>query len=298
MIPLGSRRHLALRKARHALERIGVPSSVTGRVAELVGRDGGDGEGVPYDIDGVRIWAPRRFVDNYVGREYEPGLTRLLHETLGEGGVVIDAGAHVGFLSILMAREVGAAGHVFAVEPSLENVGFLRRNLAANHVTNVHVLPVALTSTPGLVSFHLNESSDSYGLFDHPNTATTSIEIVPAMSLDALFGDFDLDRLDLVKIDTEGAEIEVLQGMAGLRERFPATPIVVEWFPAAYVNRGLDGDALPRHLESLGLSLEILDPSGGGPDSVAEVAQELTERRLPTHWYCNLVARPHSWGPA
>jgi FkbM family methyltransferase len=294
VIPLGSRRHLALRRARRALDLIGVPSSVTGRVARLFRPTGGDAEGVPFDVGGVRLWAPRRFVANYVGREYEPGLTRLLRETLREGAVVIDAGAHVGYLSILMAREVGAAGRVFAIEPSLENVDFLRRNLAANQVTNVSVLPVALTSRPGLVSFHLNESSDSYGLFDHPNTPTTSIEIVPAMSLDALFGGFDLDRLDLIKIDTEGAEIEVLQGMVWLRERFPVTPIVVEWFPAAYVNRGLDGDALPRHLESLGLSLDVLDPSGGGPGTVAAAAQELAERRLPTHWYCNLVARPSS----
>jgi FkbM family methyltransferase len=273
-------------------EKVGLPPSFTGRVARLLGGTGHDVEGVPFDVGGVRVWAPHRFVANYVGREYEPGLTAFLRETLGQGAVVIDAGAHVGYLSILMARQVGAGGRVFAIEPSLENVGFLRRNLAANQVSNVHVLPVALTSQPGLVSFHLNESSDSYGLFDHPNAATTSIEIVPASSLDALFGDFALDRLDLVKIDTEGAEIDVLQGMARLRERFRATPIVVEWFPAAYVNRGLDADALPRYLESRGFSLAVLDPLGGAPTTVAAVAHELAQGRLPTHWYCNLVAHP------
>ena len=136
----------AVRAREGPLSRAHVPRSASDRLAGPLVGDGFRlrGEEAAFVVDGVRLAAPRRFISNYIQASYEPELVAWLHHNLVPGCVVIDAGAHVGYLSIVMAKLVGDSGHVFAIEPALENAEYLSRNVRANCVLNVDILPVAL----------------------------------------------------------------------------------------------------------------------------------------------------------
>jgi FkbM family methyltransferase len=276
------------------LRRARVPRGASDRLAGLIVGDGLRlrGEEAEFEVNGVKLAAPRRFLSNYIETSYEPELVSWLQHNLAPGCVVIDSGAHVGYLSIVMAALVGNSGHVFAIEPALENVNYLIRNMRTNDARNVDIIPVALAEHPGLASFNINGSSDSFGFFEHPNTATVSTRMVPIMSIDSIFSELSLSRLDLIKIDVEGAELEVLAGLAATLERFPRVPMIVEWFPAIYASRKIRLDALPRQLWELGYSVSVLDASGGGPLTVEAVRDALENQELAPSWYCNLLAQP------
>jgi FkbM family methyltransferase len=275
------------------LDRLRVPRRVQESLAgTMIRRDVRiRGDEARYEVGDLAIASPRRFLPHFLSGPYEPELVGWLARRLPRDGIAIDAGAHIGYLSLVMAQIVGPAGRVYAIEPALESIGYLAENIRRNGAGNVEVLPVALADEVGLLRFNLNSSSDSFGFYEHPNTATVATRDVVVLTLDALFGPDALPRLDLLKIDVEGAEPEALEGAAALLRRFPAAPLVVEWFPAVYEARGVAPDVLPALLRDLGRSVEVLDPMGGGLRDVDEITTALRARTLPRSWYCNLAAQ-------
>src|SRR5262245_46342376 len=77
---------------------------------------------------------------------YGPELSALLRDTLRPGMTFVDAGANIGYLSVLASKLVGEEGRVFAVEPFPLNARILEANLARHGCTNATVLPVAAWS--------------------------------------------------------------------------------------------------------------------------------------------------------
>lgn len=119
--------------------------------------------------------------------------------------VVMDAGANCGFHTLLLAKAVGAEGHVYAFEPLAQNCRDLRQNLALNHIGNVTIFEKALSSEEGVARF-LPAASPLMGRFAKENEAATIS--VPTMTIDSM----DLPRLDFIKMDIEGAEAQALTG--------------------------------------------------------------------------------------
>lgn len=242
-------------------------------------------------VDGLSVTAPRRFLHAFAAKPYEPLFVEWLEQALGPGGTAVDVGAHVGYLTMRMARVVGPTGGVVAIEPSLDNVAFIQRNLARNGIGNVTVLAVAIDATDGVRWLNLGDASDSYSFYEHPNAATRRRVPVPTRTLDSLVDGDDpvLARVDVVKIDAEGAEPEILAGMTRLLARFPDVQLGVEWNPKMSVARGHRLDAVPRLLEGLGRPLAVLDDTRGRTLSVEEALQDLADPELLRVWYSNVV---------
>jgi FkbM family methyltransferase len=136
-------------------------------------------------------------------------------EHLRPGVVVADIGAHIGFLTFLMARLVGDTGRVYAFEPAPENVAYLTRNVASNGATNVVVVPVAAGANNGNAP---SRRRQRYGLPlpGNPFSRTRGTVEVEQVSVDDV-----VPFVDVAKIDVEGAEIEVLRGMGRLLAHEP-----------------------------------------------------------------------------
>lgn len=235
--------------------------------------------------NGLVLEVPERFLPHYVHRRYEPLTSRWLRGTVAPGMRVADVGAHIGYFSLLLATLVGEGGEVYAVEPAEENLRFLERNLAANRLTNVSVLPVAAGTKRRRRRFNLTGSSDSHGFYDHPFTSTAETCEVAEVPLDELLA----APVDLVKIDVEGAELEVLAGMSRLLEETPELRLVVEWNPACLRAAGYEPQRLPLELESHGFQLSLLDERAGRARAVQEVLTALREGAIDSAWYGNLV---------
>ena len=237
-------------------------------------------------VDDVSLTVPPRFWEHYFHNDYEPVTRRSVAEHLQPGMTVVDVGAHVGFFASKAAKAVGPGGRVIALEPSYENLPFLRRNVARNGSGNVVVHSMAASSTTGRRAFNVAGSSDSNGFYAHPLTHTVETFEVDTVRLDDLLE----GPVDAVKIDVEGAELEVLDGMERLLQENRQMTLWVEWNPSCQREAGQSPELLPERLTALGFDVVALDDRAGQVRSVADVTAEV-EAGVPNWWYVNLLAR-------
>jgi len=155
--------------------------------------------------------------ERYLSGYPEPGVQEEILNHLRPGGCFYDVGAHIGFYSLLAARLVGKGGHVVAFEPDPANAAVLQENIARNDLGQIEVVPVALWSRCGVVAFRRSASehpevSSRRGAVVSANGRARSDDTieVQAMTLDAFAENQPLPTM--VKIDVEGAEVEVLKG--------------------------------------------------------------------------------------
>ncbi|MEO6654763.1 MAG: FkbM family methyltransferase [Pyrinomonadaceae bacterium] len=134
--------------------------------------------------------------------------TAAIQRELSPGKTFFDLGANVGYYSILASRLVGRGGHVAAFEPVVRNLSFLQRHIELNDAENVQVLPFAVSSEAGILSFSTGSNSGMGSLdFDGGNGKM----LVPTVTLDEIAERLKLTP-DVLKIDVEGAEVEVFRG--------------------------------------------------------------------------------------
>jgi FkbM family methyltransferase len=179
-------------------------------------------------------------------------LHRLIDRAIHPGAIVVDVGANIGYNTVYASRRVGPTGRVVAVEPAADNLRVLRENIAANALENVVVHTVAAGRAHERRDLFLRgEISAVNSLFPESVYATvTGVEQVRVAPLDDLVeGD-----PELVKIDVEGAELDVLAGMTRLL-RGSAIQLIVEWHPRLQQAAGNAADALPRALLGQGFVL-------------------------------------------
>lgn len=276
----------AARRAAHAVRSSTLATRVRRRWFWL--RHDAAAESVTVTTGGLRLSLPTRFAHHYAIEDYEPLTRRVFADALAPGMTVADVGAHVGYYTILAARRVGPAGTVHAVEPCAETLAFLERNLALNEVTNVVVHPYAAGAARRNRVLHVTGSSDSHGFYPHPLTETLrTVEVAETPLSEVLDG-----RVDVVKIDVEGAEIEVLDGMREALLEAPPRSLLVEWNPACMTSAGRDPLELPAHLERLGFATVVaLDDRELRVRTLAETRRIVSGGPLPPSWHVNLWAR-------
>jgi FkbM family methyltransferase len=273
--------------AKQRLDRMGLgeltPVTWTVRRARrLLGDE--SGETVCVRAEGRILRFPRDAGNLVLGSER---LTvRWLRSVVTAGMTAVDVGAHVGYFTLLFAELVGPTGRVFALEPVEANLGFLRENLEANGVANVSVLPLAAANSNGERRLHLSWLSSCHGFHEHPVRGSVAVTTVPTVRLDD-----ELDgAVDVVKVDVEGAELDVLEGMNGILGSANALRLVVEWNPVCLRGAGHEPGALPRHLEQHGFGVSVLDELGGRVRSVRETLDAFDRGVLDPLWYGNLIA--------
>jgi len=239
-------------------------------------------------LGGHRFLLPKQFVSHYIFHEYEPLTRRVFLESLGPGMVVIDVGAHIGFYTVIAAKAVGESGIIHAVEPCSQTLEFLKANVTLNQLMNVHVHPFAAGRESGPRLFNITGSSDSHGFYSHPNTKTVRTIEVEQVRLDNLIQ----GRVDAIKIDVEGAEIEVLDGMKDILFANRDISLLAEWFPAGMRSAGYDPLQLPECLRSLGYrQIRVIDELGGKLRPLEDVISLIQSGSLPEFWYANLWAQ-------
>ncbi len=182
----------------------------------------------------------------------EPKLQYLFRRFVRPGDTALDIGANSGFHTVCLSQIVGEEGLVHAFEPVVFNYNKLVTNLHLNGIENVRTHPYALGNVNQKQMMNvIREGEFEQG--NHSLAANEKIEgtlkdkVVPTEVQvrrldDVLLG---LDRLDFIKIDVEGFEIEVLRGGLGLLNRFQPI-IIMEWVEGRMRHIGVDPkDFLP-----------------------------------------------------
>lgn len=168
------------------------------------------------------------------GLPYEPDVSGALLRILRPGDTFVDVGANLGYFSVLAGHLVTETGRVISVEPDPRNLDRLCPNLYLNGLTHATVVRAAAGSVPGEARFFLNQDDSGGsalwdpGLFpgnDRSIASRTEIT-VPVRTLDDVLRDSGAAPPRLIKIDTEGAEHNVLQGALGTL-RYGSVPYVI-----------------------------------------------------------------------
>ncbi|MCB1185225.1 FkbM family methyltransferase [bacterium] len=206
---------------------------------------------------GLRI-EPGPSNPDYADGSNEPPVQEVLARLLTPGATFLDVGANVGFFSALAARLVGPRGRVVAFEPVPANADLVARNAAANGLGNVEVVRAAVSDRCGrgrlVLAGHAGGASlDSVAA---PPDPVGEIE-VDLVTLDAWLAARPEVRPDVVKIDVEGAEPEVLDGMVGVVARHRPL-LVVEYDAAAAADAEAKAAAGRGRLEELGYHVQRL----------------------------------------
>ena len=148
---------------------------------------------------------------------YEWDKRVAFEHVVGDGGVVFDIGAHVGFYTLLASVLVGPSGKVIAFEPVPRNVCYLQAHLRLNHVSNGEVIEAAVSDRPGVASFAQGPSSSTGHL------APGGLLCVKTVSLDQLVAEREAPPPTCMKIDVEGGEARVLRGGSFVLSTFRPT---------------------------------------------------------------------------
>ncbi len=146
---------------------------------------------------------------------YEPEQSAAFLREFKPGQMFFDIGANIGYYTLLGAKLVGPAGAVFAFEPSIRNLSCLHRHLLLNGSTNVSVLAAACSDAPTLASFsagpNFGEGHLDAGDSSASGAASGTWTLVPTVTVDSVVARIGIAP-DIMKIDVEGAEMEVLRG--------------------------------------------------------------------------------------
>ena len=220
---------------------------------------------------------------------YEPATTRLFQETLQPGMVVIDIGAHVGYYTLLAAKLVGPTGKIYAFEPEPGNNETLNKNIELNKYSNIEAIRMAMSDKEGNATMYLTSlDSGRHSLFQHdlPKRGNTVVETT---TLDRFWESTEWPRIDLIKIDVEGAEVAVLDGMTRMLEELPRLKIIIEFNPTLLLSAGVAPNSFLDKVRSLGFQMSAIDDSIGLPLVDEDDSSSLTDRLLATDNSVNLL---------
>ncbi|MBI5211299.1 MAG: FkbM family methyltransferase [Elusimicrobia bacterium] len=177
---------------------------------------------------------------------------------LGPGQTVVDVGAHIGAFSLMTARLVGPSGRVFAFEPSPATLDLLRRNVERNGLAWIKVHPVALADAEGEAELFTAGDQDNPAADTLAAVAGRRAVKVRLCRLDDILAEEGVSRVDLLKIDVEGAEHRALDGAAKTLAR--TSRVVLEAHPPR-----VGPDEIARRLQGAGFSTRIARPPGSSP---------------------------------
>jgi FkbM family methyltransferase len=193
---------------------------------------------------------------------YEPFETAVIARLLKKGMFFADVGANIGYYTLLASRIAGADGLVAAFEPEPANFALLEKNIRSNGLTNVRAFQKAAGDRRGNIPLYL--SSDNFGdhrVYDSENGRKNIM--VEICRLDDFVPQFTDRAPDLVKIDVQGAEPLVFEGLRGLVEKNPGMMILLEFWPYGMTAAGFSPESFLVKLRSAGFRLHALDPRTG-----------------------------------
>jgi len=192
---------------------------------------------------------------------YENEINKLIRISLKPGDNAIDIGGNIGLQSIRMGQCVGETGKVYAFEPLNYLQAKFKRNMALNRATNVTLLPFALSDTEGQTEFSIDDNAWNQGTFNLNNTNGASKQLVTVKTGDNVPEIQALTSIALIKIDVEGFEYQVLQGLQQtLQKHHPR--IIFEYDSNYWFNTGQSIADCYRYL--LGLNYQVYQVSSIG----------------------------------
>ena len=186
---------------------------------------------------------------------WEPKETEMFLQLAKPGDTIVDVGANIGYYTVLGAQAVGPAGKIYAFEPDPVAFGFLTKNVKTNGYANVIAEEKALSNKSEKIKLYLDEfNKGDHRIYQVGNRP--AIDVV-AVTLDGYLPP-DRRKVDLIKIDTQGAEVVILQGMIETLKANPSVKMLVEFWPKGLSEFGFTAVQLLDILDGLGFKYRAI----------------------------------------
>ncbi|MDB6124159.1 MAG: methyltransferase FkbM family [Pedosphaera sp.] len=186
----------------------------------------------------------------YYQNAYETWDTLFLESIVQPGWIMFDVGVNIGWHSLMASKKIGSNGKIFAFDISPDEMKKLKRNIELNQLACIEPILLAMSDRPGKVS--ISETRDS---------GRTSLAVggqrgkeIEATSLDHFVTQRNISRLDIIKVNIEGAEVKFLSGGRQTLKQFQPI-IVMEFNPGALKVFGHDVQAPADLLKDHGYQL-------------------------------------------
>jgi FkbM family methyltransferase len=198
----------------------------------------------------------------------DPNEFAFLDRYLQPGMTFVDAGANEGIYTVFAAKRVGAHGTVWAFEPSQRELDRLRATVDLNALpdrANVRLFRIALADRNGDAELTIagfeNAGHNTLGAFAYEGIATEEKQTVDLRRLDDVVAENPPARIDVIKMDVEGAELKLLTGaVSTLRQYRPV--LLLEVSQRSLSHQGSSQEELLAFLRSNDYSLYVFDDSG------------------------------------
>ncbi len=206
-----------------------------------------------------------------LGRRHEVETVRHIEARIKDGMTILDIGAHVGYYARLTAKRAGLNGRVVAFEPHPRTYQMLKRNVARfPNIITVQAAVAEQAGTAELYDYLMMSASGSLhydeSLRHLQQAQLQATDIAPrigddftmekytvqTLTVDSVLNTLGIKRVDMIKMDIEGAEISALRGMRETLARSPGAQLVMEYNPTALKTFGHDPVAALDEVLGLG----------------------------------------------
>jgi FkbM family methyltransferase len=219
------------------------------------------------DVDAPSPALRKTFQHYAMNLVHEETTTSLVRRIVRPGDVVLDIGANIGYFTLLFARLTGPTGHVYAFEPEPRNFSYLLRNVEMNGYSHASVFQRAVSNQAGSVTLfvcgydsghHTINQSGGIEVYRHGRSGDTIQVEVDTVVLDRWLSE-RTSKVDVVKLDVEGAEMLAIDGMRAALERNAGVKLIVEFFPMLLKEMGTKPEALiDVFLKDLGFDVFVI----------------------------------------
>lgn len=205
---------------------------------------------------------------------WHSALRKIAIQYIKKGDIALDVGAMIGYFTIIFSKLVGEDGKVFAFEPHPGNFDILKKNIEINHCKNVIPIQKALSNKNGRVRLHCYDSNKGKNIIFHFDDKYNEFIPVETIRLDNYFEKYN-GRINFIKIDAEGADMAVVQGMGDLIEINKDIKIVTEYWPLGLSRFGYKPENYLELLKGYGFELyETVRERGLLPTTISQLLKK------------------------
>lgn len=202
----------------------------------------------------INLYLDSKLSEILVFKPFEKEEQSFLSFFLKKGGIFVDIGSNIGLYSLIASKIVGEEGKVYSFEPTPEIFNRLKENIKANRIRNIYPYEIALSNKSGTQPFLISRDGyDAWNSFGKPSEGREFDKIlVETTTLDEFIEHSGIEKIDLVKLDVEGWEVNVLHGGIKYFSSSQAAAILVEFTDINQRNAGYSSRELYFSMLKLG----------------------------------------------
>ncbi len=220
---------------------------------------------------------------------YEKTEIKFIKSISFKGMKVLDIGANIGYYTTLLSQEAGDKGLILAIEPDLESFKYLSRSINSLENKNVLSFPIAASNLRQKLPLYISKDNRGDNRL-YQNNQKRDHFLVDCLTIDELSFQTKIESFDLIKIDVQGYEPKVFQGMQKTIRSSKNLTILTEFWPKGIIQAGGSPTDFLRALRKMKLRLYELK-NNGSLVSLNQFRDNEFVKRFPGRKYTNIVCK-------